>query len=548
MSHFAVITPPVQVRLFEIMTVEPCELLEWDSHFFSARIARVSSPLQDDLDLARVNAWCDANGIDCLQWLVAGTGGGQAHELHVPDTTTHLLPIHMAAMAGDHKMLRYIVANLGVGADILTGDNQRRTALQLAAEGQSLGHIKRDEPREQKRYLTCCKFLVEEAGASMSIRDTSGANALDCAQRGTMQAVINYLHNVAKIDGMRAGAEIRAAMILREKDRKKGARRGQRKGEGGVGEEDGFSSDEMSDTGSSSSGEAGDGDDEDEIPDDLRCPLSFELMTQPVVAADGHSYQKEAFEALIAHKAAKGEEFRGPFSQEPMATTYFENHNLRLLARAYQENRERAKKEAKEERVARKIAREVRKRRKEQRKIQRQQQLEQQQQQQGGQGGGGDLKRGSSGAKSTGGSGLVASGMAYLKQQLNHPFFSPASSSSLSSSTVTNDKNPRGTMARFSGEEARAFSQRVCASTMLTDILREDYGDEIGGYESLEKFVEELCEEDEDGSTRAHFQKMLDVEEALTRAQLKEQAKEEGQAEEKKTGQDEGALAAVAKG
>jgi hypothetical protein len=77
----------------------------------------------------------------------------------------------------------------------------------------------------------------------------------------------------------------------------------------------------------------------------------------------------------------------------------------------------------------------------------------------------------------------------------------------------------------------------VCASDKLTETLLEDYGDEIEGYESLEKFVEELCEEDEDGSTRAQFQKMLEVEGVLTRAQLIEQAKEEeGREEEKKTG------------
>ena len=52
--------------------MEPCELLEWDSQLFGARIARVSGPLRTDLDLARVNAWCDANGIDCLQWLAEG--------------------------------------------------------------------------------------------------------------------------------------------------------------------------------------------------------------------------------------------------------------------------------------------------------------------------------------------------------------------------------------------------------------------------------------------------------------------------------------------
>ena len=35
-----------------------------------------------------------------------------------------------------------------------------------------------------------------------------------------------------------------------------------------------------------------------------------------------------------------------------MAATYFDNHNLRLLALAYQEKHKRTKMEAKEERVA----------------------------------------------------------------------------------------------------------------------------------------------------------------------------------------------------
>jgi len=71
-----------------------------------------------------------AGKIDCLTWLVAGTGGGQAHELHVPDMGTHLLPIHMAAKAGDHKMLRYIVANLSGAQPCSWRRRDRRSDLQ----------------------------------------------------------------------------------------------------------------------------------------------------------------------------------------------------------------------------------------------------------------------------------------------------------------------------------------------------------------------------------------------------------------------------------
>jgi SUMO ligase MMS21 Smc5/6 complex component len=33
--------------------------------------------------------------------------------------------------------------------------------------------------------------------------------------------------------------------------------------------------------------------------DELSCPISFQLMTDPVVATDGHTYQRDAIEAWI---------------------------------------------------------------------------------------------------------------------------------------------------------------------------------------------------------------------------------------------------------
>ncbi len=37
------------------------------------------------------------------------------------------------------------------------------------------------------------------------------------------------------------------------------------------------------------------GNDEDE-PDDFRCPITHEIMTDPVVATDGHTYERNAIQ------------------------------------------------------------------------------------------------------------------------------------------------------------------------------------------------------------------------------------------------------------
>jgi SUMO ligase MMS21 Smc5/6 complex component len=41
--------------------------------------------------------------------------------------------------------------------------------------------------------------------------------------------------------------------------------------------------------------------------DELSCPISFQLMTDPVVATDGHTYQRDAIEAWIK-KCTTGKE------------------------------------------------------------------------------------------------------------------------------------------------------------------------------------------------------------------------------------------------
>ena len=43
----------------------------------------------------------------------------------------------------------------------------------------------------------------------------------------------------------------------------------------------------------------------EEIPDDLMCPISYELMTDPVIALDGITYQRAAFKEHIDYCQSK---------------------------------------------------------------------------------------------------------------------------------------------------------------------------------------------------------------------------------------------------
>jgi len=48
---------------------EPCQFLEWDTSFFSSRIARLNSPRLTPTLLDRVFEWCRDQTIDCLYFL-----------------------------------------------------------------------------------------------------------------------------------------------------------------------------------------------------------------------------------------------------------------------------------------------------------------------------------------------------------------------------------------------------------------------------------------------------------------------------------------------
>lgn len=57
----------------------------------------------------------------------------------------------------------------------------------------------------------------------------------------------------------------------------------------------------------------GDGDFKDTVPDEYRCPITCEIMSDPVVAADGQTYERHAITQWIA-----GGRMTSPLTGEPL--------------------------------------------------------------------------------------------------------------------------------------------------------------------------------------------------------------------------------------
>jgi len=63
-----------------------------------------------------------------------------------------------------------------------------------------------------------------------------------------------------------------------------------------------------------------------EPPDEFVCPISQELMEDPVLASDGHAYERRAIERWFAKRLTR------PKRGEPLETAaLFPNHPLRRL-------------------------------------------------------------------------------------------------------------------------------------------------------------------------------------------------------------------------
>lgn len=62
------------------------------------------------------------------------------------------------------------------------------------------------------------------------------------------------------------------------------------------------------------------------------CPLTLQLFEDPVVAADGHTYDREAIEQWFDRCHAKGQPYTSPLTNARLDTrTVYPNHTLRMV-------------------------------------------------------------------------------------------------------------------------------------------------------------------------------------------------------------------------
>ena len=65
-----------------------------------------------------------------------------------------------------------------------------------------------------------------------------------------------------------------------------------------------------------------------ETPDEYLCPITHELMRDPVIASDGYSYERSAMEEWLR----SGEEAVSPMTNAPLLSpTLTPNRSLKLL-------------------------------------------------------------------------------------------------------------------------------------------------------------------------------------------------------------------------
>ena len=67
-----------------------------------------------------------------------------------------------------------------------------------------------------------------------------------------------------------------------------------------------------------------------ELPEEVLCPITTELMVDPVFTADGHTYERKSIELWLTKKHTS------PLTGEPLAHTFLTpNHALRALCQKY---------------------------------------------------------------------------------------------------------------------------------------------------------------------------------------------------------------------
>lgn len=69
-----------------------------------------------------------------------------------------------------------------------------------------------------------------------------------------------------------------------------------------------------------------------EPPSEQVCPITYDVMRDPVMASDGHTYEREAIAAVLARP-----EPLSPMTREPLTPTLLPNHALRNAIQAHRE-------------------------------------------------------------------------------------------------------------------------------------------------------------------------------------------------------------------
>ena len=62
-----------------------------------------------------------------------------------------------------------------------------------------------------------------------------------------------------------------------------------------------------------------------EIPDEYCCPISKEIMQDPVIASDGNTYERSAITTWLERSSTS------PLTRQPLEQALFPNHNLKKL-------------------------------------------------------------------------------------------------------------------------------------------------------------------------------------------------------------------------
>jgi hypothetical protein len=110
------------------------------------------------------------------------------------------------------------------------------------------------------------------------------------------------------------------------------------------------------------------------------CPLSQELLTDPVIASDGITYQRAALEAYKARAEAAGETLKSPVTGEVIVPVFFPNVAVKRLVEQYADAKRaewRQLLQAQEERQQQQLQQKQQKQQKEQQHKQPQQQPKQ---------------------------------------------------------------------------------------------------------------------------------------------------------------------------